>query len=267
MKLLLVLLVLACRELIAAEWRDVLTKPARAWRDAMLESALTRQLSSGLLLVLIAGVPAALTAALLALTTDVGVAWQYVLALIVAVPVFSDRVLPPVLVHYRQQWLEQDIIDKAQDQLLPARRQLLTAYLQELVSPLFWLLLLGSWGVVVLVVYYYLRLCARLSHDLLLAEQAGRWQALLDWLPSRVLALSFALAGRFVETWVYWQGNISNTAIPAAEFIDAAAAQAEHLDNYPVEPMALVTTLAAYEALCYRSIMIWLILLSLHMIF
>lgn len=266
MKLLLVLLVLACRELVVAEWRDILTRPARYWRDSVLNAA-GKQLSSTLVLGLLAGIPALLIAILLWLTADLNSFWQYLLALIVLVPVFSDRHLPSVLLHYRQQWLEQDRLDTPKESLLHARRQLLTHYFQELVSPLFWVLLLGIWGLVPVSIYYSLRICARLPHNPLIAEQAEQMMTWLDWLPSRVLALSFALAGRFVETWIYWQANIRNSQISAVDFIDAAANEAEFVDDYPSESIGLVAVLAGYESLCYRSVMIWLILLSLHVLF
>lgn len=266
MKLLLVLLVLACRELVVAEWRDLLTKPARYWRDSMI-TAFGKQLSSGMLLSLIAAVPALLITLLLWLTQETSSFWQYLLACVVLAPVFSDRHLPSVLIHYRQQWLEQDTLATPKESLLHARRQLLTSYLQELISPLFWVFLLGVWGVVVVSVYYSMRICARLPHNPVIAEQAERAINWLDWLPSRVLALSFALAGRFVETWVYWQANIRNNQLSAVDFIDAAASEAEYVEHYPPESIGLIAVLAAYESLCYRSVMIWLILLTLHVLF
>ena len=269
MKLLLVLVLLVCRELIAEELRVILTQPMRQWRDSVLQFSQARQASSSTVLVLIAGIPAViLTVLLVVAKTATSGFWTHLLVLLVLIPVFIDRHLPSVLFSYRQQWLDAQVVDEPEVQLKQARLQMMTAYLQELFTPLCWFLLLGSWGIVVVSVYYSFRLCANQTLMMDVADRAKALMAVFDWLPSRLVVLSFALVGQFVETWRYWQANMSNYGVSAVEFVDAAAEQAEVIDHgqplVSTLPMTLVKALAAYESLCYRSMLIWVVVLALH---
>ena len=104
MKLLLVLVLLVCRELIAEELRVILTQPMRQWRDSVLQFSQARQASSSTVLVLIAGIPAViLTVLLVVAKTATSGFWTHLLVLLVLIPVFIDRHLPSVLFSYRQQ--------------------------------------------------------------------------------------------------------------------------------------------------------------------
>ncbi len=269
MKLLLVLMVLACRELVTEEWRLLLTKLVRQWRDSVLRFSQTRKESALVVLAFIVSIPALLIFALLLLVSGEAFGlWTYLLAVVVLVPVFVDRRLPSVFLSYRQQWLNEDAEDVPRPSLAEARLQLMTCYLEELFTPLFWLFLFDVWGIVVVSVYYSLRLCVEQSNMADVATHAQRFVVWMNWIPSRVLALSFALAGQFVDTWTYWQANISYSQILPVEFIDAAAEKAEGAERaLDPSPIALVSSLAAYDALCYRSLIIWVVLLALHMLF
>ena len=268
MKLLLVLVLLVCRELIAEELRVISTQPMRQWRDSVLQFSQARQASSSTVLVLIAGIPAVILTVLLVANTALSEFWTHLLILLVLIPVFIDRHVPSVLLSYRQKWLDAQVVDEPELQLKQARLHMMTAYLQELFTPLCWFLLLGSWGIVVVSVYYSFRLCANQTLMMDVADRAKALMAVFDWLPSRLVVLSFALVGQFVETWRYWQANMSNYGVSAVEFVDAAAEQAEVIDHgQPLAstlPMTLVKALAAYESLCYRSMLIWVVVLALH---
>ena len=268
MKLLLVLVLLVCRELIAEELRVILTQPMRQWRDSVLQFSQARQASSSTVLVLIAGIPAVILTVLLVANTALSEFWTHLLILLVLIPVFIDRHVPSVLLSYRQKWLDAQVVDEPELQLKQARLHMMTAYLQELFTPLCWFLLLGSWGIVVVSVYYSVRLCANQTLMMDVADRAKALMAVFDWLPSRLVVLAFALVGQFVETWRYWQANMSNYGVSAVEFVDAAAEQAEVIDHgQPLAstlPMTLVKALAAYESLCYRSMLIWVVVLALH---
>lgn len=272
MKLLLLLIILVCRELVVEELRVMLTRPLRQWRDSLLQFREGRAASVSAMLALIVLTPALLAALLLLLASMAtwGM-WSYLIILTILVPVFIDRRLPSVLLTYRQQWLDATVVETPDIQLKNARLHMVSSCLQEVFTPLFWFLLLGTWGVIVVLIYYGLRLCAESSVASDIADLAKRWMAILDWLPSRLLGLSFALVGQFVETWHYWRTNIQSVELSAVEFLDAAAEQAEPLAQgqvlSPNLPMALVQMLAAYESLCYRSMMIWVVLFALHVVF
>lgn len=269
MKLLLVLMVLACRELVTEEWRAVLTKLVRHWRDSVLSFSQSRKESALVVFAFIVSIPALLILALLVLLSGEAFGlWTYLLAFVVLLPVFVDRQLPSVFLSFRQQWLTESAVDVPRPTLAEARLQLMTSYLEELFTPLFWLFLLDVWGIVVVSIYYSARLCVEQSKMADVAIHAQRVVVWMSWIPSRVLALSFALAGQFVNTWTYWQANISYSQIAPVEFIDAAAEKAEDME--PIlesSPISLVSALAAYEALCYRSLIIWVVLLTLHTLF
>lgn len=267
MKLLLVLMMLACRELVTVEWRTLLTTPARQWRDRILHFSQSRKESDWVVLAIIASVPALVVTALLVLiTTEAHALWTYLLAAIVLVPVFADRQLPSVLLNYRQQWLNTEVIDNHYQRLAQARLELTSAYLQELFTPLFWLFLCDIWGIIIVSVYYSLRLSATQDISPSIATLAKKALTWFDWLPSRVLALSFALIGQFVETWSYWRLNV-RAAVTPFDFVDIAATKAEPIEQMVASsPINLFSALTAYDALCYRSLVTWLVLLTLHIV-
>ena len=271
MKLLLVLVILVCRELIVEELRLILTQPLRQWRDSILQYGQGKQVSIDAVLALIVLTPALIVSLLLVLASGstFGI-WTGLLMLMVLVPIFIDRRLPSVLLSYRQQWSEAAVVDEPELQLKQARLQLVTVCLQEAFTPLFWFLLLDSVGVAVIMVYYGLRLCAEQTVVADVADRAGNLMKVFDWLPSRLLALSFALVGQFVDTWRYWLDNLRNFDLSAVELVDVAAEKAVPLESgqalTPTLPMALVRMLAAYESLCYRSMFIWVVLFALHVV-
>ena len=136
MKLLLVLVLLVCRELIAEELRVILTQPMRQWRDSVLQFSQARQASSSTVLVLIAGIPAVILTVLLVANTALSEFWTHLLILLVLIPVFIDRHVPSVLLSYRQKWLDAQVVDEPELQLKQARLHMMTAYLQELFTRL-----------------------------------------------------------------------------------------------------------------------------------
>ena len=271
MKLLLVLVILVCRELIVEELRLILTQPLRQWRDRILQYKQGKAISVDAVLALIVVTPALILSLLLVLASSSTFGlWTYLLTLVVLVPIFIDRRLPSILLSYRQQWSDAAVVDEPELQLKQARLQLVTVCLQEVFTPLFWFLLLDTTGVVVILIYYGLRLSAEQVGVTDVAERAKSLMRFFDWLPSRLLALSFALVGQFVETWRYWLDNIRNFDLSAVEFVDVAAEKAVPLEHgqvlTPTLPMALVRMLAAYESLCYRSMFIWVVLFALHVV-
>ena len=78
-----------------------------------------------------------------------------------------------------------------------ALESLAESFNDGVVAPLFWFLLATP---VAALGYYILRLAAYEGGDDT-RRLANHWLVLADWIPTRLLALSFALAGNFTATW------------------------------------------------------------------
>lgn len=267
MKLLLVLMALACRELVTPDWKQIVSRPFRGWCDLVQDMGKTRVQNDVLMLALVLLGPLLVLAILLLSMGEHGVLgfWQLMVTAIVVIPVFMDRQLPSVLIACRQEWLNITTVEFPEERLNQARRELLLAHLRELFTPLFWFLMTGP---VLLLGYYLCRLMmerARSNEARLLAAQAV---SLMDWLPSRVLGVSFALAGEFREVWVYLQETFQDSRMNLEDFLVNAARRAEIIGSGDdlKNPLVLLGQLSQYESLCTRSLVIWLVLLTLHFI-
>lgn len=263
MKLILVLLVLASRELITETWRDFLTKPSYWWRDLWIEVAAKKQLSAPLVLALLSLLPVIVYGIIFLWLQDKSIVWQFLWGAIILVSVFIDRRLPSVLSEARRVDLQLTPL-LAQD-MSQVRLQLFECALKELFTPLFWIFLLGPWGVLLVSVYYSCRICQEQSQHLPLKDIAERCLFYLHWLPSRALVLSFALVGQFAPVWRYLSISYQKKIEPLT-LIEQAAALAEAENIITNTESTWLATLAAYEALCFRVIVLWVILLVLQII-
>lgn len=83
--------------------------------------------------------------------------------------------------------------------------EVLRRALARLFGALFWFVLLGAFGAVT---YALTRLLAeRWRGEAALHAAVARVVEVLDWLPARLLALSFAIVGNFDEAMLAWRGN------------------------------------------------------------
>lgn len=82
--------------------------------------------------------------------------------------------------------------------------------LQRIFGVLFWFILLGPVGALGYHMLIVLReeAMAGNSDALSISHEAKIAQAVLDWLPARVVGLGYALAGHFAPTFAYWSKNI-----------------------------------------------------------
>lgn len=262
---LLILLLLAGRELVSPGLKELVVRPVRLMLDILLRMGVqAHQPALLLLLVLIAG-PLILVFLLLYSLGSDGVAnfWHFVLSLVMTFPVFVDRRIPSVMDHYRKQWLDAAVMEGMKERVAQARGELLLSALQELFSPLFWLILLGPIGAVF---YYLVRCCDEQVVAPDVAATARRLRAALDWLPSRALAISFALAGDFISVWKYLQLSFAEARSGIAAFIAEAGVLAEHslLDQNLDSPVDMVRHLAHFESLCFRALGLWVVVMVLH---
>lgn len=280
MKLLLVLLALGARQFFPGEFgAGSVGRLSRQWRDLWLGHNAWSPWVSGALIVLL---PLLILSVLLYALSSF---WHGVFAILLSLAVVGwvllDRHTPDALLRFQEGWLgrgwtdaeadgQTDLIPQETDmalELAKGRNELLRERLSELFGPLFWFLLLGPVG---MLAYYLIRITAELAELQtvgMLARDALFWA---DWLPARVLALSFALAGNFVETWNYLRGRLLDWAYPPLNLLDEATAAA-HPPRFAVSAESspgavLVLGLSEVEALLQRALIIWIVLLALHTI-
>lgn len=130
----------------------------------------------------------------------------------------------------------------------------------------FWFLVLGPCGALA---YRLSFLSAR--SDRMQTEQrqtAMRWVHYLDWIPARILALSFSLTGNFVNVFNRCWNDLSDD-MPLPELLDRCALAAIDSDIEQAQPAdqqeqidAGRRELEALQNLISRSVICWVIILA-----
>jgi|SRR5690625_1632378 len=132
---------------------------------------------------------------------------------------------------------------------------------RRILSGLFWLLLLGPIGPVAVRLAALTAATAR-SEDSNLAYYSERLLHLIDWLPARAAALSFALVGSFVEAREAWQ-DAQQTSPDARSLIVSTGVGALDLDEWSEDPDDMVEIIQTTRELAGRSLMIWIAIAAL----
>lgn len=286
MTLLLALLGLAAFYATPDDWRTLLSRPAQAWLQ--LCETLPDSLPVPVRLLLIVGIPMLVLFVILQGLREMGlgllVFFPAALALLI---VFGDISVPRALDRFTGLWQqrygempanETEALPVAADdeqtdwvtgevtldaELSQARTFLLRENLHELFAPLFWFLLAGPAAAVG---YYILRLqVAQASEQT--RQTALSWLQLADWIPTRLLALSFALAGNFTATWQMIRDRLIKVDACGHELIDhaAEAAEPEGLDDDIDSPVLNLTlALTRLQALMQRSLIVWMVFLAIQ---
>lgn len=136
--------------------------------------------------------------------------------------------------------------------------------LYRLFGLLFWVALFNSPHLhLALVAATVYRLNAFLSYDsqwITLQQPAQQLQRYLDWLPSRLLALSFAFVGRFVAVIKCWLGDVISSSHHNASLLDncALAAIKGELGSEEKEEIN-----HAESSLLKRALVLWLIIIAI----
>lgn len=144
-------------------------------------------------------------------------------------------------------------------------------------APVFWFMTLGP---AVILAYRFLHLATNLSGDPYQAQRQLAWRALLwlEWLPERVLALTFALAGNFSSGFQRCQqllfvapapaivaagtsSIVGDCAVAALDLPDDEAQYSSPADFH----QASAQELRAMQALVRRSRILWLVMIGLLM--
>lgn len=158
---------------------------------------------------------------------------------------------------------EGGVIDPAELHL-HARRRLYYRAFERLFAVLFWFVLLGPGGAVLY------RLVALEQEKAGAAD--GRLALLhwMDWLPSRLLGISFALVGDFDATLYRWQeslGDPEREAVVVLEGCGNAALRIGGARDGDESVEALVergaTELESIQNLNHRALAVWLVLIAL----
>lgn len=148
------------------------------------------------------------------------------------------------------------------------------AYIQEtafrhLFAVLFWYVLLGPIGALAYWLVLALIRNARLLADPDACRLAGNALVLLEWLPARLLAMSYALAGDFVAAFrslrEHGRGSMAETD-NLVLLTDCAAAAVGNANDASGDTDASVRAVSGLEALrdlLLRSQVVWVIALAL----
>jgi adenosylcobinamide-phosphate synthase len=123
---------------------------------------------------------------------------------------------------------------------------------------LFWFMLFGPFGAV----GYTLTvpLARRWRGDTDFSAMIDQVMHLLNWLPSRLLAFTFAIVGNFEEAMLTWRGRDSETKATDSEIVLAAGFGALGLDENATPDPDYVSGAAA---LLNRAALVWMALLGL----
>jgi membrane protein required for beta-lactamase induction len=285
MSLLLALIALAAYFAMPDDWRRLLSQPGQSWLRLM--ESLPAALPVPVRLVMAIVMPMLVLLVFIQGLREVGLSLLvFFPAAVVLIIIFSDISLPRALERFALMWQRQYapeneegaeyqstlIADDQHDwvtdevtldtELHQARTFLLRESLHELFSPLFWFLLAGP---VAALGYYLLRLMV--GHAREEARQVAlAWLHIADWIPTRLLAMSFALAGNFTATWAVIREQLLKSDANGHELIDVAAqaAEPEGLDDDIESPhLNLVASLTRVQALIQRSLIVWMVFLAL----
>lgn len=137
---------------------------------------------------------------------------------------------------------------------------------RRLLSGIFWLLLLGPIGPFALRLVVLTHEAVKLR-DSRLTDYSERLLGILDWLPARASALSFALAGSFVHARSAWR-QAQHESKHASRLVAATAIGALHIDDlaeeiFEAEDDDLEDLLQDAQELVGRSLMVWVAVAAL----
>ena len=272
MTLLLALIAIAAYFSMPEEWRLRLSGPLPHW----LSWSRALPLSNGLRLAIAVIVPMIILAVALQLLDELTSIFVFLLSALVVAAIFGDSQANRIFQQNQAGWTSSEW--PSDDELLEnalslARQHHLRSQLHELFAPLFWLLLATP---VAALGYYLLRRAAfdeaakatdaELRDDAAEAEEslALACLRLADWIPARLLALSFALAGNFTSTWSVISGRMLRAETVAYELIDAAAEAAEPIAIDPslTPAVGLATAMHQLESLLQRALVVWMVFLA-----
>lgn len=115
---------------------------------------------------------------------------------------------------------------------------------QKLFAPLFWYFIFGPVGLMLYITVAALRV------QLSMEKFVGLTLGVLDWLPIRVVGLTFALAGNFSAVFKLWR----------ADLFQHVTDNQNQIVSYGEAALSVDSTI---QGLLYRMLLIWLVIMAL----
>lgn len=288
MTLLLALVALAAYFSLPEEWRLRLSSPLPRW----LSWSYGLALSGGLRLAIATIVPMIILAVATQMLQELTSLFAFLLSVIVVITIFGDSQAQRVAQQHRAEWESSEW--PTDDELLAnalslARQHQLRSQLNELFAPLLWLLLATPIAALGYYILRHIALTEPSQEQMKAAQEPTQMDPesqmstgaeaslsvhkeslaltclhLADWIPSRLLALSFALAGNFTATWAVIKGRLLSTEVVTYELIDRAAEAAEPISIDPSLSPAVGLAAAMYQldSLLQRALVVWMVFLA-----
>lgn len=112
----------------------------------------------------------------------------------------------------------------AKKDVMLSNKSILSQAFMTIFPGLFWFMLLGSLGIIIytsikLISNNILHIDSRFTN---IAKLAHTMQATIDWVPSRLLAISYALVGNFNQSFTYFKQHAWSSFYDAQNFATAA---------------------------------------------
>lgn len=141
---------------------------------------------------------------------------------------------------------------------------LFTRSAQHIFTILFWFILFGAVGALAYFLIQSIRQLAS-QEDSPWAELlpvTSKWLAIAEWIPVRLLALSYALVGHFITAFDYLRKNISSGLTESAHFAIEAGFAALNLEHPDVVHADREENEAALS-LIDRALLLWIVILAI----
>ncbi|MFB4394856.1 MULTISPECIES: regulatory signaling modulator protein AmpE [unclassified Pseudomonas] len=144
--------------------------------------------------------------------------------------------------------------DDPRDLLARVQGNLLWQAYQSFFAVIFWYFLLGPAAALA---YRLLALSAANSHQPALKERAAQLRHAFDWLPVRVLAVSFALVGNFVAVTRVMLHEVLNWHISAGQLVARVGRVADDIPEEEEEAQRGLGRLDSLWELLLRCAVLW----------
>lgn len=137
-------------------------------------------------------------------------------------------------------------------------KDLLVVSYERLFAVIFWFVIFGPGGLILYTAVIALRNYLQLKNHEMLLLYLLRLQAILDWLPVRLLGLSYALVGRFSSVSKLWQTHLQTGLESSSRLVveygcAALGVHASALDRLQHETANLIN----------RALVVWLLCIAL----
>lgn len=144
---------------------------------------------------------------------------------------------------------------------------------ERIMAVLFWFGVLGPLGAALYRLSAVLKNFTGKEHPASeFAQAAQRLHAILDWIPTRLVAVGYAVSGSFVDAIGNWRGSAksekweeSSVQVLLASGMGALHLDAESLREAPGDNdvSAEVTHIKAAQALVWRTLVAWVVIIAL----